>query len=574
MPRPTNVKEVQRLLGMVNFLAPFIPNMSQVTSPLRKLTKKEVPWHWGSEHERSVQEITEILGKDPVLKLFDPKKKATIQCDSSSEGLGACLLQEGKPIAYTSKALTDTEKNWAEIEKEMLAIVFAAEHFHDYIFGQEVEVQSDHKPLQSIIKKPIHKVSPRMQVMMLRLLRYNLEVKYRPGPQMFVADALSRAFSVPNKEMAKKDDEENTLRVLSATSTVQASPNMKERIKQETKTDPVLSKVLKYVQSVLKNDDGEMKKLKSLRDEIHEESGILFYEDRIIVPRTLRQEIIQNLHTGHFGMEKCKSRARQSIYWPNLTQDVEEWVRKCATCAQFKNDNIREPMIPHPVPDAPWRKLGADIFHYGGKDFLVVVDYFSKYPEVTELKQKTAQAVITGLKPILARHGIPEQIIADNNPFGSLKMIEFAKRWNFQIITSSPRYPQSNGQAERFVRILKNIPKKAKDPNAALLAYRNTPVTGLDYSPAEMLMGRRLSDLVPAELNPTSQHKDMKEKLKQIQTKAKSYYDRKTRQRSPLEVGKPVTVRICPGHWEKAAVVSKSDSPRSYVVTTDDGTSL
>ncbi|XP_012938293.1 uncharacterized protein LOC106011828 [Aplysia californica] len=138
----------------------------------------------------------------------------------------------------------------------------------------------------------------------------------------------------------------------------------------------------------------------------------------------------------------------------------------------------------------------------------------SKYAEVTELKQKTTLAVITGLKPILARHGTPEQVIADNNSFGSLEMEEFAKSWNFRIITSSPRYPQPNGQAERFLRIFKDILKKAKDPNAALLAYRNTPVTGLDYSPAEMLMGRRLSDLVPAGLNPTSKQNDMKEKLK------------------------------------------------------------
>ena len=578
MPRPSNVKDIQRLLGMVNFLAPFIPNMSQVTSPLRNLIKKEIQWHWGPEHEKSIQDITEILGKDPVLKLFDPKEKATIQCDSSSEGLGACLLQEGQPIAYASKALTDSEKNWAQIEKEMLAIVFAAEHFHDYIFGQEIEVQSDHKPLQSIIKKPIHKASPRMQVMMLRLLRYNLEVKYRPGPQMFVADALSRAFPAHRKEMATKE-EENTLRVLTATATAPASPNMKERIKQETRKDPTLSKVLKYVKSdewmpVQKNDEAEMKKLKSLKDEIHEENGIVFYEDRIIVPRTLRQEIIQNLHTGHFGMEKCKSRARQSIYWPNLTRDIEDCVRKCATCDKFKNDNHREPMIPHPVPDGPWKKLGADIFHYGGKDFLVIVDYFSKYPEVTELKQKTAKAVITGLKPILARHGIPDEIIADNNPFGSLEMKQFAQSWNFQIRTSSPRYPQSNGQAERFVKIIKDILKKSKDPNASLLAYRNTPVTGLKYSPAEMLMGRRLIDLVPAGLNPTSQQKNMKEELKRVQTKAKSYYDRAARQRSPFDAGKPVTVRIRPGHWEKAAVVNKCDSPRSYTVVTESGASL
>lgn len=581
MPKPSNVKEVQRLLGMVNFLAPFIPNMSQLTSPLRNLIKKNASWQWEYEQDRSLKMIKETLSRDPVLKLYDPKKKTTIQCDASSEGLGAGLLQDNQPVAFASRSLTQTEKNYAQIEKEMLAIVFAAEHFHQYIYGQKVEVISDHKPLQVIVKKPLHKASPRLQLMMLKLLRYNLEVKYQPGSQMYVADTLSRAIPATAQKSNKAEKStEQTLRVLSATASAPPG-DMVDRVKRETRRDETLSQILRYVQAdrwppSQKNDSKDMKRYKSLQHGIHEEKGVLFYEQRLMIPFAMRREVLEKLHSGHFGLEKTKARARQSIFWPNLTQDIEGYIKKCQTCAHYQCNNVKEPLKPHPVPQAPWKKLGTDIFHYGGKDYLVVVDYFSKYPEITQLDGKTASSVIRGLKPILARHGIPDLMIADNNPFGSFEMTQFAKSWNFKIVTSSPRYPKSNGQAERFVKIMKDIMRKAEDPNAALLLYRNTPITGLEYSPAQMLMGRSLNDLVPAGRKTENRHKyrKIKMQLQQNQAKAQSQYDRTARPRKSFEVGTPVTVRIGPGNWQRAVVTDKCDTPRSFIVTNEDGTEL
>ena len=157
---PTDKPGIRRLLGMINFLAPHIPNMSTVTAPLRCLLKSDALFEWGAEQVTALTKVKEILSSTPVLHHFDPKAISTIQADASQSGLGACLLQKGKPIAYASRSLSQTEYNYAQIEKELLAVVFACNKFHQYIYGYPTNVQSDHKPLEVIMLKPLHKVSP------------------------------------------------------------------------------------------------------------------------------------------------------------------------------------------------------------------------------------------------------------------------------------------------------------------------------------------------------------------------------------------------------------------------------
>ena len=153
-------------------------------------------------------------------------------------------------------------------------------------------------------------------------------------------------------------------------------------------------------------------------------------------------------------------------------------------------------MIPHVIPDGRWQKLAMDIMTYHERDFLVVVDYYSKYPELSQLPDKTASTIITHTKSICARHGIPEEIVSDNMPFGSREFKDFAYDWGIKTTTSSPTYAQANGQAERFEQTLKGLLKKAdeegRDPYLALLEYRNTPISGLQYTPSQMLMSRLL----------------------------------------------------------------------------------
>ena len=154
MPKPDNVKAVRRFCGFVNYLAKFLPRMAEVLGPIQQLTRKDVPWQWQHEQEAAFEKVKELLTEAPLLKYYNPGEELTVQCNASEKGLGAALMQNGQPIAFASRALTDPETRYAQIEKEMLAVVFALQKFDEYVYGRSVTVQSDHKPLAAISNKP------------------------------------------------------------------------------------------------------------------------------------------------------------------------------------------------------------------------------------------------------------------------------------------------------------------------------------------------------------------------------------------------------------------------------------
>lgn len=443
MPAPTDAKGVQRFIGMVNYLSKFVPSFSSLTDPLRSLQKTGVEWMWSSVHQQAFEAIKAKIASAPVLRFFDASKQIVIQTDSSSTGLGSCILQDGLPVAYASRALTDAEQRYAQIEKELLAIVFACEKFHFYVYGRDVLVQSDHRPLEAIFRKSLHQTTPRLQRMLLRLLRYRLTVQYTPGKHMFVADTLSRAY-LPFNANADEQELAEDINVLvhSLLSDYPASIKKMEQLREETARDPELSQLILCLRNGFEAGADlphSMQQYKKFADEIYELDGLLFVHGKLIIPSTMRPYILQLIHEGHLGMEKCKTMARRTLYWPNMSRDIENLVAKCSVCNSFRRQQAAEPLLPHPVPDRPWQKVGVDIFSFKQKDYLLVVDYYSKYPEISRLPDKTASTVITHLKEIFARHGIPEQLFSDNMPFNSRKIHEFADEWRINLTTSSPR---------------------------------------------------------------------------------------------------------------------------------------
>lgn len=162
--------------------------------PIRRLTRKDAPWNWSSEQDQAFANMQRLVTEAPVLRYYDPSLDLTIQCDATQSGLGAALLQNGKPIEYASRSLTDTETRYAQIEKEMLAIVFSLERFNQYTFGRHVHIESDHKPLEMILQKPLARAPRRLQLMMMRLQKYDFTVHYERGENMHLADMLSRAY--------------------------------------------------------------------------------------------------------------------------------------------------------------------------------------------------------------------------------------------------------------------------------------------------------------------------------------------------------------------------------------------
>ena len=189
MSSPKSTKELECQLGMFTYLSQYSPHLSQRTACLRELCKEDRGWICSPEHQEAFTEIkkmiTEVSG--PVLQYYEPSKPVRAQVDASQSGLGAVVMQNGRLIAYASKSLTTTQQAYAQTEKEALALVFSCEKFHHYLYGRNFVAETDHKPLEIIMKKPSHLVLMRLQRMRMRLQRYNVTVKYKPGKSIPVA---------------------------------------------------------------------------------------------------------------------------------------------------------------------------------------------------------------------------------------------------------------------------------------------------------------------------------------------------------------------------------------------------
>ena len=581
---PANKQDVMRLLGMVNYLGKYIPNMATITKPLRDLLKENIVWQWGHIQEETLKQIKTVLTSQPILKFYDASKPCKISVDASKSGLGAVLLQDDNPIAYASRSLTESQQRWAQIEKEMYAVVFGCERFNQFIYGKHTIIETDHKPLQSIIKKPLSQAPTRIQRLLLRLQRYDIDLQYRPGKELVIADALSRAYVSTRYPEDKELDDEIDFHVHSIISSVPISKSKFDAFKAATAADRALQELSKTIRNgwpeLREQVPNEIKNFWNYRDEIHEIDGVLFKGEKIIVPESLKQSMLSLIHEVHLGVQKSLYRARQSLFWPGMTQEVKGMVENCPICLKYRRKQQKEPLIPFKVPELPWQRIAADLFHLGSEEYLLVIDYYSKYVELAHLSQDaTSPEVIKHLKSIMARHGIPQELISDNGPqFISKKFENFSKTWEFDHDTSSPKFASSNGQVERAVQTVKSVLRKAvdskRDPYLALLEYRNTPIDNDIGSPAELLFQRKLRTKLPCKkslLKPRLQSKDTRNKLIVRQQKQKFYHDKNAKPLKELDVGDTVRLRR-EKEWIPAKVVEKDKHPRSYHVTTEQGT--
>ena len=283
MPTPHDKAAVRRLLGMINFLAAHIPNMASITTPLCNLVKADVHFEWDHSAANALSQVKNILSTEPVLQFFNPSISSVIQADASQHGLGACLLQQGKPIAYASRSLSISERNYAQIEKELLAIVFSCTKFHQYIYGFHTKVQTDHKPLEVIFKKPLHQISPRLQRMMLRLQKYDLDVKYVKGKYLHVADALSRA----HMDDATEDIDSTEVQLLMDTlvSNLPISETRLADIRAATIQDAQLQQLMQLTDQVnLCNVTEALRQYWKVKEDLCTVDNLLLKGDRIVIP--------------------------------------------------------------------------------------------------------------------------------------------------------------------------------------------------------------------------------------------------------------------------------------------------
>ena len=432
MAPPKNTQELQTFLGLATYMSPFIPNLSTLTAPLREMLKKENQFDWHPTHQEVFEKITASISEELTLAYFDPSKEITLQVDASLKGLGAALTQEGKPVAFASKALTEVESRYANIERELLAVVYACERFHTYLYGHQFTVESDHKPLESIHLKHLTSAPPRLQRMLLRLQPYDLKIKYRPGKKMKLADALSRLSPEDTSPVKNMDVQIHQI-------CPQFDTNLLQQIREETRNDPELEalKEIIYIGWPQKQDQlpTPLKPYWSFRDELAVEDSIILKGSRIVIPGTLQSRILSKLHTAHQGIEKTKLRARTSVFWRSLNKDIEQMIKSCPTCQKHQSKQNKEPLIQTEVPPRPWHTIGTDLFDLDEEEYLLVADYYSKYPFVRRIPpgRSTSLTVSKLTKQIFSEQGIPT--LSDQTMVPSTQ----AKLFN-----SSPRSTVSN----------------------------------------------------------------------------------------------------------------------------------
>nr|XP_029713688.1 uncharacterized protein K02A2.6-like [Aedes albopictus] len=289
---PENKKQLQRLLGMVTYLGKFIVNLSQVTAPLRQLLQKDVTWQWEHEQQAAFNKLMSLLTSLPVLKFYDVNKQNVLSVDCSSHAMGAVLLQDGHPEAF--------------------AIRFGCQKFHSYIFGKPVVVHTDHKPLESIFKKPLDKAPPRLKRIILDVQPYAPEIVYVRGENVPIADTLSRDVENPVPEQDADLEVHVVLNVSKAW--------MKE-IVAKTEEDATLRELIEVIKAGWPNDpeevDSVVKQYWNYRDELSTYEGLIFKGDRLLIPETLRLKAMNIIHAGHFGIQSSIKRAKQLVFWPS-----------------------------------------------------------------------------------------------------------------------------------------------------------------------------------------------------------------------------------------------------------------
>ncbi|KAK3916910.1 hypothetical protein KUF71_025976 [Frankliniella fusca] len=565
--------EVFTGLGQFKQTVKILIDPSVKPGPLYELLSEKVSFQWLPIHSQAFKELKDCVSKAPALATFDPSKPIVVQADASQYGIGACILQSNLPVGFTSRLMTESEKDYAQVEKEMLALSFAATKFEHFIYGMpQVLFQTDHQPLVSVFKKPLYKITNnRLKKLRLKMLKFQPVVEYLPGKFMHIADMLSRQCI----ETPVQDDPEMVEIVHEVTKYVPVSDAIKQDIMTETEKDIGLKAVKNYYKQGWPNSREialpEARPYWQLRNDLFVENGLVILEDRIVIPPSLRSKVLNRLHAAHLGIDKTKARARQAVYWPGLSNDIVTLLETCRICERHGSKNFKEPLIPHQIPELRFQKVSADILDIGGNNYLAVEDNLSKWLEIKKLSSKTSGAVIGALKSIFYTHGIPEIIYGDNNPLDSFACNEFAKNIGSKIVTSSPEYPRSNGLAEKGVNIAKKLLIKSKESGNnyldALREYNNTPLSGMDVSPAQILMSRMCRTLVPVlkeKLKPKVVN--VRPVLKRIQERVKIQHDRHARRR-PVYFNPGDNVVVRRGKiWQKGVIERKHGAARSYYV--------
>ena len=424
MPTPTSPKQLQSFLGMVNYCKDFFKDAATIVEPLQRLLRKGEPWFWGPNQETALDTIRTRLHNIPELHSFEPAQPTIVTTDASGDGLGATLqqIQFGKlvPIAYASRTLSPAERNYATNEREALGVLWALEHWESYLLGRRFTLCCDHKPLQSLLQHSSLRKRDKFIRWSERLSRFDFDFEFVTGASNCLADCLSR---LPSPTVTHHDDaiQSNSVTIAKVTDGI----NMLT-ILHAARIDNQYAALLQAIhENSWTNVDAPA--YYSVRETLDTkvERGIRYAvkDDRIVVPRALRQLILRLAHRGHPGIVHMKQKLRSIYWWPAMDAEAEHYVRHCNGCqASSKSADKVTTMASEsvPIPSVAWTKLALDItgpFVVAPsmqRYIVAAIDYTSKFAAIHSCADITSPSIMQWLDNLFSEFGLPQQIVTDN----------------------------------------------------------------------------------------------------------------------------------------------------------------
>lgn len=629
-PVPTSITDIRSWFGLVNQVANY-GKLSDIMAPFRPFLSPKVKFEWTPDlnraFEESKQAIIEAIRHG--VEIFDVNKTTCLRPDWSIKGVGyflsqrhcACKLDptaccavhpNGWRITLAgSRFLSSAEQRYAPIEGEALAIAWSLEQTKFFTQGcEDLMVITDHKPLVKIFgDRTLDEITnTRLFRLKQRTLPWFFSIAHLPGKTNLAADATSRhptfstAEEVDVNSLELSDQTEHAVMASIRQESEELTSISWQILAQQTAADDGMQALLDTVHAGFpetSRSDARTAPYWRYRDSMYASDGVVMYEDRVVVPPSLRNQVLRGLHSAHQGVSTMEMRARAIIFWPGMTDEIHRVRASCVDCTRNAPSQAPLPSSPATPPSSPFEQIFADFFECGGHHYLVVGDRLSSWSEIFASPCGTSQAgangLISNLRRFFSVFGVPEELSSDGGPeFTSSVTQEFLKRWGIRHRLSSAHHPQSNGRAEVAVKSAKRLLRSNIGPSGkldndgllhAMLQLRNTPDPDCELSPAEIVFGKPLRDAF-AFVNRLEKYSNpnirplwrnaWSEKESALRTRfnrSSSVLNEHARPLAPLQVGDKVFLQNQMGNnpkrWDRSGIVMESLGHDSYTVKVD-----
>ena len=639
-PTPTDITGARAWFGLINQGA-YAFSMTRQMKPFRALLKPSTMFQWTDELDRLFHESKEIIIKEMKkgVRLFDPARPTCLATDWSVDGMGFFLMQKychclkktpaccqnGWKLCLVGSRFTyPAESRYAPIEGETLAVVYALHQTRYYVLGcKDLIIATDHKPLLQILndRSLTDITNRRLLNLKEKTLGYRFTVVHVPGRKNLGPDAASRhPAGVPERlplpgEASDADtpiscrdalpglyqraedidmaDDISTVSAATCALNAVVSVVTWDMIREATASDPVFVSLIKYLEAGFPDDCRELptdlRPYHRFAASLCVVDGVILMGQRIVVPPSLRQPVLNALHAAHQGVSAMRARAMDSVYWPDITNDIARIRDQCTHCHRMAKSNPMQPPSDLILPDYPFQMISSDYFTYNSKEYVVIVDRYSNWPMVYR-SESGAEGLIKRLRETFVTFGIPEELTSDGGPqFKAGKTQDFLNAWGVRHRISSVANPHTNCRAELAVKTVKrmlidNITATGSLDvdkfQRALLMYRNSVDPETKASPALILFGRPIRDAIPILMGRYRPHETWTElmshrelALARRHSRDHERWNEHTRRLPPLQVGDHVYLQNLVGNhprrWERTGTVVEVRQYHQYVVRVD-----